>query len=147
MHLPAFRQPIQFPPGRIIPDVFANAHRFGIIANDVFPVIPLPQFSRKRPPPKLSNPTDIFVGGHGFEPLHHRSNGVRPYDIHTIDPQIDHNKIGRGRAYTRRRRRPRRGTWIRGRRTIVRSFALRHLDAMRRLPPVGTGITDAGCTR
>ena len=39
-------------------------------ANDVLPVVALPEFSIESFPSKFFNPTNVFIGGHRFEPIH-----------------------------------------------------------------------------
>ena len=61
--------PIRGPLGRIVRDVFPNAGHFIFVADDVFIIIALPQFPGKQGPTVLFDAADVFVCGHGFEPI------------------------------------------------------------------------------
>jgi hypothetical protein len=62
----------QVPVQGIRQDVIADAFKGAFVADDVFVVVALPQASLKRRPSRVFYHTDVFVGGHGFEPLHNR---------------------------------------------------------------------------
>jgi len=66
---------IQFPTDRIVGDIVAEAVQFIVVADDVFVVVALPQFSWKRGPTVLLDAKDVFVGGHGLEPLYYQVQG------------------------------------------------------------------------
>ena len=61
---------VQFPFGRIVANVLADAVQFGFVADDVFPVIALPQSAGKRRPTVSFDPIGVSFGGHGFEPVY-----------------------------------------------------------------------------
>ena len=61
---------VQLPFGGIVANVFADAVQFGFIADDVFPVIALPQSAGKRRPIVSFYTINVSFGGHGFEAVH-----------------------------------------------------------------------------
>ncbi len=56
---------------RVVDDIFRNGMIGLFVSDDVFVIIALPQFTTKWLPSQIFHATDIFVGGHCFEPLHH----------------------------------------------------------------------------
>jgi hypothetical protein len=61
--------PVQMPAQGILSDVLTNAVQEGIVADDVFIIIALPQPTAEWRPSGLFDAADIFIGGHRFEPL------------------------------------------------------------------------------
>ncbi len=54
----------------IVHNVLAGGVQFPFVADDMFVVVALPNPALKGHPTKLLDATDVFIGGHGFEPLH-----------------------------------------------------------------------------
>ena len=63
--------PIHFPFQGIIDELFADIVYFAVIADDAFVIIALPESTGKWRPIVVFNTTDICIGGHNLEPLHH----------------------------------------------------------------------------
>jgi hypothetical protein len=58
---------IVYPIEQVIGDIGADAFPIGLVTDDVFVVIPLPQFTRKGMPTKLFDAANVFMRGDGFE--------------------------------------------------------------------------------
>jgi hypothetical protein len=100
---------VLFPSGRIIADVFTDAVQFYFIPNDVFPIIALPQSTRKCWPTQLFHAIRIPFGGHRFEPVYnvaqrqrcHMRRRGRPLCLPVFNPMWlpdndgtnDHNSV------------------------------------------------------
>lgn len=54
----------------IVDDVTGDVVVGRFVADDVFPVVAVPEFSIESFPSKLFNPTNVFISGHRFEPIH-----------------------------------------------------------------------------
>ena len=65
----------------IFSDIIRYSNVIFPIPDDVIVIIALPQFCIISPPVHLFYPTDICVGGHGFEPVHYIANGCTVFFI------------------------------------------------------------------
>ena len=63
---------VVLPLSGIVDDVICDGLQRCVVADVVFIIVALPQFTVERRPSQLFYPTDVFVCEHGFEPWHHR---------------------------------------------------------------------------
>jgi hypothetical protein len=62
---------IEGPAQRVLQNVFADTFQAGLVADDVFVVVALPQSARERGPIPLFHPIGIPFGRHGLVPMHY----------------------------------------------------------------------------
>ena len=66
---------IFLPPRWVLFDVVGNPIQRFVVANNIIPVIALPQFAFELFPSQLFDTTDVFVGRHRFEPIDNFTDG------------------------------------------------------------------------